>query len=506
MEGFASLADESSQFGEYLWEDDLREEAAPEQASSAVQWSFHSGQLKAWQAPHRFKVIVAGRRWGKSEVAVRWMLHGAYSDHLKGEGGVSYVILPTFSMARPLWRKFVSHAPREWGIDFVGTENSPSAILVGSSRIEFKSGSEPSRIVGEGLKRVLMDECGKMKDAVWTEAIRPTLMDHNAPALFTGTPKGRNFFFRLYAKGLANRGVVLPGFEVAEDDLDANVGTFGGPSGENSFIFHPRDYQTYTDEEGKPYLMHPEIHAAFTEMPRRMYEQEILAQFLGSDGYFRGVREAIMPAGTRLGPIVCYGIDVARTSDWTVVIGMDAQRRVVFFYRFRNVDFPRQKAMLVNAIRSNPQNREGIRPKVLIDATGMGLPIYEDLRKEGLRVEPFVFTAPSKLALLESLALGIEQKLVGLPDEPVLVNELEVFEEIKTRMGGSRLSAPEGMHDDCVMALALCYKAADRATDSGITFPPEHEAPSAPDAPRAMQPQEIVENPDCESWAYEVDD
>ena len=73
-----------------------------------------------------------------------------------------------------------------------------------------------------------------------------------------------------------------------------------------------------------------------------------------------------------------------------------------------------------------------------------------------MNVEGFQFTSPSKQQLLEGLAVAIQQGEVTYPDG-VLVSELETFEYTYTRTG-VRYSAPEGLHDDCVCALALALR------------------------------------------------
>jgi hypothetical protein len=93
----------------------------------------------------------------------------------------------------------------------------------------------------------------------------------------------------------------------------------------------------------------------------------------------------------------------------------------------------------------------------LIDSTGVGDPILEDLRHMGAPLEGFKFTSSSKQQIMEGLATAIQQGLVRFPDG-VIVRELEVFEYEYTRTG-VRYSAPPGLHDDCVCALALAVHA-----------------------------------------------
>jgi hypothetical protein len=95
---------------------------------------------------------------------------------------------------------------------------------------------------------------------------------------------------------------------------------------------------------------------------------------------------------------------------------------------------------------------------VRVDSTGAGEPVYEALRREGVRAEPYPFTARSKAALIDHLALLLERREIVLPRPelwPEGIDELESFEYSVTESGHVKSSAPAGQHDDCVMALAL---------------------------------------------------
>jgi hypothetical protein len=134
---------------------------------------------------------------------------------------------------------------------------------------------------------------------------------------------------------------------------------------------------------------------------------------------------------------------LAKSVDWTCLIGLDAKRNVCVFERF-------QKSWL--------DTTEIIRRIVgtipcLTDSTGIGDSILESLQKDRRNFEGFKFTSPSKQQLMESLALAIQKQEIGFP-EGVIANELESFEYEYTRTG-VKYSAPSGMHDDAVCALAL---------------------------------------------------
>jgi hypothetical protein len=97
----------------------------------------------------------------------------------------------------------------------------------------------------------------------------------------------------------------------------------------------------------------------------------------------------------------------------------------------------------------------GKAPK-LIDATGVGDPIVEELQRDDHLIEGFKFTSTSKQQLMEGLVASIHQGSIGYPDG-VIVDELSMFEYVYTKYG-VKYEAPNGMHDDCVCALALANR------------------------------------------------
>jgi hypothetical protein len=90
---------------------------------------------------------------------------------------------------------------------------------------------------------------------------------------------------------------------------------------------------------------------------------------------------------------------------------------------------------------------------MLIDATGVGDPIVEDLQREGIPVTGFKFTSSSKQQIMEGLISSMHQRKISYPPG-IIVAEMETFEYQYTKHG-VRYSAPSGFHDDTVCALAL---------------------------------------------------
>ena len=90
-----------------------------------------------------------------------------------------------------------------------------------------------------------------------------------------------------------------------------------------------------------------------------------------------------------------------------------------------------------------------------MDSSGIGDPIYDDLVNEGLDVVGYKFTNESKKKLIECLMISVEQEKIRLLDEPIQTNEMKIFGYEISPSGVMKYSAPQGKHDDCVIALAL---------------------------------------------------
>jgi len=96
------------------------------------------------------------------------------------------------------------------------------------------------------------------------------------------------------------------------------------------------------------------------------------------------------------------------------------------------------------------------RGRLILDATGVGDPIYDDLKRVYADVEPFKLTRNSKVELIQRLVVAVEQQGVSWPESwDVLTNEMKRFEYVISGAGRIAYGAPSGYHDDSVIALAL---------------------------------------------------
>jgi hypothetical protein len=140
---------------------------------------------------------------------------------------------------------------------------------------------------------------------------------------------------------------------------------------------------------------------------------------------------------------IAFGIDLAKYTDWTVITGLDKDNNVCYLDRFQS-DWEQTQRKIVNVVGRIP---------AFVDSTGVGDPIVENLQRLLPNIKGFRFTSQSKQQIIEGLVMEIQQNSIAFPESPIGY-ELENIEYEYTRTG-VKYAAPSGLHDDCVMSLAL---------------------------------------------------
>lgn len=384
----------------------------------------HSGQLEVYKSNARYRVMSCGRRWGKTKIEQVTAAQTAIQKQLPvGWFAPNYKYLG--EPYRELKRRL---AP------IVTASNHERFLEVcGSHRIDFWTLEDLDAGRGYKYGRVIIDEAGMVKhlEEVWEKAISPTLADYEGDALFGGTPKGRNFFYELFQRGKNG----IDGWE-----------SFQMPTSTNPHL-PPSAY----DKE----------RLLAEGLSERAYLQEYEAEFLDdAGGVFVGVAGVVDQGRTeneppKPGGRYSAGVDLAQTQDWTVVCILDHQGRQVYFDRFQRLSWEITTTRVAEAVRKYGAT-------AVIDATGVGAPVYEDLVNRGVNVQPFKFTSVSKAGLVEKAVAAVQRQDVSLMDIRQQTEELQAFEYEVTASGNVRMNAPQGMHDDCVIAFCLAWNAAER--------------------------------------------
>ncbi len=201
----------------------------------------HAKQLEIFNDPSRFKVVAAGRRFGKSRLAA-WLL---LIEALKSQDKDVFYVAPTFQQAKDIMWSLL----KEIGHEVIQTalENTAVLTLINGRKIYLKGSDRPDTLRGVGLRYIVLDEFADMKVSTWEQILRPALADVRGSAMFIGTPKGRNHFYELY--------------KYADSGKDAEWTAFHYNSFDNPLI-HPE-----------------EIEAARLSMSSFAFKQEFMASF-----------------------------------------------------------------------------------------------------------------------------------------------------------------------------------------------------------------------------------
>lgn len=144
----------------------------------------------------RQRVLVAGRRFGKSHLSAREMARFASKPKQK-----VWYVTPTYRMARSIMWEPLKDKLRSLRWLTKTNESDLTAYLRNGSTISLRGADNPDSLRGVGLNFLVMDEAADIDENAWFKVLRPTLSDTGGHVLFVGSPKGRNWFFRQWQKG-----------------------------------------------------------------------------------------------------------------------------------------------------------------------------------------------------------------------------------------------------------------------------------------------------------------
>ena len=266
-----------------------------------------------------------------------------------------------------------------------------------------------------------------MREEAW-HAIRSTLTATRGPVRIIGNVKGRrNWAYRM-----------------------ARVAEGGEPHWSYSRL-------TAADAIEAGIIDASEIEQAKRQLPESVFKELYFAEPSDDGGNPFGqeaIRKCIGDISSN--PPVVYGVDLAKSVDWTVAVGLDEAGAVCRLDRYQ---LPWEET-----VRKLAQEIGSV--SAVVDSTGVGDPIVERLQRELSNVEGYNFSSSSKQKLMEGLAVAIQSSEIRYP-QGVIVSELDIFTYEYTRTG-VRYSAPSSMHDDCVMALALAVYGRTGAAGIGV--------------------------------------
>jgi len=371
--------------------------------------------------PAQFVSMAIGRRWGKTYGLSMWMIAVLLQDDTRP--GL-WVDTRHANIDKYVERYFKNITGRSWK-HFKYNQQKKILYFPNENYLDFGSAEKPQSMEGFGYGWGVLNEAGIIlkKPGLWDNTLRP-MFNQDSSVRIAGTPKGKGKFFDLFHRG--------------KTDGTGRYKSFQVPS-----ITSP-----YCDDQW--------IADVKKELPERSFRQEILAEFIEGEGsVFKSV-DKILTSDSLLergesDRVYMMGIDLGRTVDYTVILVGDVEtKKIVYSERFRNPRWTYIFKRIVDVYERFNQ------PLGIIDATGMGSKISEDLRNANVNVQPVVYTSAIKMNLIDNLSIAIENKEIAIPNIlDYLIEELNAFEYDLTPQKTVRYSAPQGYHDDGVNALAL---------------------------------------------------
>lgn len=378
----------------------------------------HDAQRVISEDESRFRVVCCGRRFGKSLFAGAEVFIHALMLHMP-----CWWAVPTFNNALDAWRMLQELAAKVPGK--VVSKEEMQIDFPGGGFVRVVSMHNYDSVRGSGLGFVVFDECAYAPEGAWFDLILPAIMDKVGRVLLISTPNGYNWYYREYMRGLR------------------------GEDGFKSFHYTSWD---------NPHIPRESIELNQKIMPEKKYRQEVMAEFVADAlSVFRGIGECVMEAPPPYDESHVYvmGVDWGRKHDFTAISVWDSTlKQEVHLDKFSKLgfDFQRERIKMLADLY-------GVST-IIAEENGIGMPNVERLQVEGMPVQPFKMTLASKKPLVEAFALAVEKTEVGLLNDDAANHELAAYEEsVSPKTGVIRYNAPEGEHDDTVIARMLAYHA-----------------------------------------------
>lgn len=361
----------------------------------------------------RYAVIEASTKAGKTVGCMAWLMEQAI---IHGRPGRNYWwVAPVYPQAKIAFRRIKRGLPKSL---YRANETEMTIELPNGAVVWFKSAEKPDNLYGEDVFAAVVDEASRCREESWI-AVRSTLTATRGPVRIIGNVKGRtNWHFKMARKAEAGEKGMSYAKLTAYDAAEGGV------------------------------LDLEEIEDAKRLLPDNVFRELYLAQPSEDEGNPFGIKyinACVKPMSPNMP--VAIGIDLAKSVDWAVAIGLDKAGDCCGFDRWQS-PWEQTEERILTLVGRVP---------TLVDSTGVGDPVVERLQKKRPNTfEGFNFSSASKQKLMEGLVVAIQSGHVSFPDGPIRA-ELENFEYVYTRTG-VRYSAPQGYHDDCVMALALAVE------------------------------------------------
>ena len=381
---------------------------------SITLYSPHHNQAKIHNSinsePYKYYVLNIGRQFGKSLLAMNQCYYWAFN-----EKGVQIAwVSPIYKQAKKVFDEMV----KAFDNSNLITSNASELIIKtkNNSTIQFFSAERYDNLRGFTFDYLVCDEFAFIDERAWTEVLRATVLVKGKKVLLISTPKGKNHFYNLF-----NLDGVNPSYK--------------------SFKMTSYDGLAQADE----------IDGARHTLPDNVFRQEYLAEFIDSgSGVFSNITINENPERTAR---YYAGIDLGRADDYTVIVILNERGQMVLCKRWRHNTWSNIVDALLSVLKR-------FNASCKVEVNSIGDVIFEQLQAKYTNIEPFTTTSKSKQDAVEALQVAIQNNEFSLLEIDWLRKEFDIFNyEYSHKTRNIKYSAPQGFHDDGVMACCIAYNA-----------------------------------------------
>jgi hypothetical protein len=361
---------------------------------------------------YKYYILNIGRQFGKTMLGINQMLYWAINH----KGCNIAWVTPIYKQSKKVFDEMEKVTKSSGLFEYNRSDLTISGF---NSQIQFFSGERPDNIRGNTFDYLIVDEMAFTRPELWSEVLSATVLVKGKKVIFISTPKGKNHFYQLSLQ----------------------------PNYDNRYkYFH---YSSYDN----PMIDAEDLEERKRSLPKHIFEQEYLAKFIdNASGLFKNVDSCIIESAERTQKLF-GGLDIGRADDYTVLTILNKNYQMVYVQRWRQQEWSKIIDEVATKIRE-------YNAEIFVEVNNQGDVFFEMLQNKVYNnIQPYVTTTATKPIMIEDLAVHFENKDIGILNENWLIDELNAFTYIyneKTRR--VQYGAPQGVHDDGVMSLALAVQ------------------------------------------------
>ncbi|MFQ6094851.1 MAG: phage terminase large subunit, partial [Candidatus Bathyarchaeia archaeon] len=362
-------------------------------------------------------VSCMGRQTGKTTTIAAKAIHFAYTR----PNSVTLIVSPSLRQSMIMFDRVLSFIYRSRLLVKSIVRKTRTIIqLSNGSRIIALPCSE-NLLRGYTANLVIVDEAAFMPEEVITQVVFPMLSTTDGYAIFLSTPWGRDHFFY--------RAFMDPNYSVHR------VRSSECPLIKPEFLDEMR--RNMTEQ-----AFRMEYEAEFAEASRAYFPQDLIRQCVDPTLEFIPDLERIITPGEYYA-----GTDFGKLQDFSVITVLKREDNLLKLVYLKEFQIgTRYSAVIGHLVRANQKFQF---QTVLVDQTGVGEPVLEELKENGMQnVEGLVFTVRAKEELLSCLKIAMEQQRLRMPYHRRLAQQINEQQYEYSKSGHLRFSHPENSHDD----------------------------------------------------------